>query len=178
MNAPNPSSGERSSQRLLIVFADITRYTMNARGTPNVELAATMHDYYLRAGALVRASNGRIVKFMGDAFLAVWSEADAPKGAAALPSIKRGIDAFFALREWDSRLVVKAHFGEAVAGPFGDDGTFDVIGSDVNIAATIPSRTIALSADAFRCLSPEDRTAWKKHTPQICYIPTDDPRPS
>jgi class 3 adenylate cyclase len=171
------AGSERSTQRLLIVFGDITRFTVNARGKPSLELAELMNDYFLRAGALVRASNGRIVKFMGDAFLAVWAEADAPRGVAALQAIKRGVDAFFAERKWDSRLVVKAHFGEAVAGPFGDDGRFDLIGSEVNVAATLPARTIALSAEAFRCLSTEDRTAWKKHTPQVVYIPSEDPRP-
>jgi class 3 adenylate cyclase len=168
---------ERKREKLLIVFGDITRYTMLARATDDAVLAEMMHDYYKRCGELIRASNGRIVKFMGDAFLAIWSEADAPRGAAALQSIKRGVDAFFAERRWESRLVVKAHFGEAVAGPYGDDGRFDLIGSEVNIAATLPSRTIALSPDAFRCLSADDRQAWKKHTPQVVYIPSDDPRP-
>lgn len=168
---------DRKREKLLIVFGDITGYTVHARGTDDAVLAEMMHDYYLRCGQLIRASNGRIVKFMGDAFLAVWSEADAPKGAAALPSMKRGVDAFFAERKWTSRLVVKAHFGEAIAGPFGDDERFDLLGSEVNIAATLPSRTIALSPEAFRCLSTDDRQAWKKHTPQVVYIPSDDPRP-
>lgn len=167
---------DRSSQRLFIVFGDITRYTMNARSTPDLELAEIMNAYFLRVAELIRASNGRIVKFMGDAFLAVWSEADAPKAAAHLQAIKRGVDAFFMERKWDSRLVVKAHFGECVAGAFGDDGRFDVIGSEVNVAATIPARTIAMSPEAFRCLAQDDRAAWKKHT-QTCYIPQDDPRP-
>lgn len=168
---------ERVSQRLLIVFGDITRFQMIARKMPNVEIAETMHAYYQRVGALVRASNGRVVKFMGDAFLAVWSAEDAPRAAASLAAIKRGVDAFFAERRWESRLVLKAHFGEAVAGPFGDDQRFDVIGNDVNIAATLPARTIAISPEAFRCLAHEDRTSWKKHTPQVVYVPSDDPRP-
>lgn len=173
MNPQHP----RSAQKLLIVFGDITRYQANARRMNDVALADTMDDFYLRVGALVRASRGRVVKFMGDAFLAVWAAEDAPRGAASLAAVKRGVDAFFAERGWDSRLVVKAHFGEAVAGAFGDDGRFDVLGSDVNVAATLPARTIALSPEAFRCLSADDRRAWKKHTPQVVYVPADDPRP-
>ena len=170
-------AGARAPKRLLIVFGDITRYQVNARSTPDDDLAALMHEYYLRAGTLIRASGGRIVKFMGDAFLAVWSEDDAAAGVSALPTIKRDIDAFFAQRGWVSRLVVKAHVGTAVAGPYGDDGRFDVIGNDVNIAATLPARTIALSPDAFRLLAPDDRKAWKKHTQQVVYIQVNDPRP-
>jgi len=165
----------RTEQSLLIVFADLTRYQVNARRTPNVELAELMHAYYERASQLVAESGGRIVKFMGDAFLAVWSEEASGGGAAALIALKSGLDAWWASKSWDSRLVVKAHFGRAVAGVFGD--RFDVIGSEVNIAATLPARTIALSPEAFRRLDENDRRAFKKHTPQVIYIPCDDARP-
>ena len=65
----------------------------------------------------------------------------------------------------------------AAAATDGDDMRFDLIGNEVNIAATLPARTIALSPEAFRLLTPDDRQAWKKHTPQVVYIPADDPRP-
>jgi class 3 adenylate cyclase len=168
----------RAEQSLLIVFADITRFTVNARATPNPALAELMHAYYERASDLVGAAGGRIVKFMGDAFLAVWAEADARAGAASLQGIKRDVDAHWASLGWDSRLVMKAHYGRVVAGPFGADGRFDVIGSEVNIAATLPARTIALSPEAFRCLSEDKRKTWKKHTPQVVYIPAEDRRPA
>ncbi len=72
---------------------------------------------------------------------------------------------------------MKAHFGDAIAGPFGADGHYDVIGNEVNIAATLPARTVSLSADAFRRLDEEARRAFKKHTAPAVYIPVDDPRP-
>ena len=169
--------GARAPQQFLIVFGDITRVQAHSRGMPDVDLAETMDAVYRCAGAAVRASSGRIVKFIGDAFLAVWSAADAPRGAASLPTIKRTVDAFFVARKWESRLVLKAHYGEAIAGPFGDDLGFDLIGNQVNIAATLPSRTIALSPEAFRLLSADERRTWKKHTAQVVYIPEDDPRP-
>jgi class 3 adenylate cyclase len=74
-------------------------------------------------------------------------------------------------------VVVKAHFGRAVAGPFGGDGRFDVIGNAVNVAATLPARTIALSAEAFRQLEDGARRHFKKHSAPVVYIPVDDPRP-
>lgn len=114
---------------------------------------------------------------MGDAFLAVWAEERAGAGAAALPALKRDIDAWWAARGWDSRVVVKAHFGRAVAGPFGQGERFDVIGSEANLAATLPARTVSLSAEAFRCLESGERKAHRKHTAPVVYIPVDDPRP-
>jgi class 3 adenylate cyclase len=167
----------RTEQALLIVFADLTRFTVNARATSAGALAELLDGYYRHAESLVTAIGGRLVKFMGDAFLAVWTEERAGAGVAALPALKRDIDAWMAARGWDSRVVVKAHFGRAVVGPFGLGERFDVIGSEVNLAATLPARTVSLSAEAFRCLENGERKAYKKHTAPVVYIPVDDPRP-
>jgi hypothetical protein len=52
-----------------------------------------------------------------------------------------------------------------------------VIGNEVNVAATLPARTVSLSAEAFRRLENGARRAFKKHTAPAVYIPVDDPRP-
>lgn len=171
------SSSVRAEQPLLIVFADLTRFMVNARGTPDAALAELLDGFYREAARLVDRSGGRVVKFMGDAFLAVWPEERASAGTAALPALKRDIDAWWSEKGWDSRIVVKAHFGTVVAGAFGAEGAYDVIGNQVNIAATLGARTIALSPEAFRCLGEAERKAWKKHTPQVVYIPSEDRRP-
>lgn len=167
----------RAEQSVLIVFADLTRFMVNSRRTPDAALAELLDQYYRLAEGLVSAAGGRVVKFMGDALLAVWPEARAGSGVAALPGLKQGIDAWWAAKGWDSRVVVKAHFGRAVAGPFGADGRFDVIGNEVNVAATLPARTVSLSAEAFRCLESGERRAFRKHTAPAVYIPVHDPRP-
>jgi class 3 adenylate cyclase len=175
-SSPDVSSA-RAETALLMVFADLTRFMANSRSTPAGALAELFDGYYRHADALVSTAGGRIVKFMGDAFLAVWPEERAGAGAAALPAVKRDIDAWWAARGWDSRVVIKAHFGRAVAGPFGRDGRFDVIGTEVNVAAILPARTVSLSAEAFRCLENGERRAYRKHTAPVVYIPVDDPRP-
>jgi class 3 adenylate cyclase len=177
MSSSPAAPSARAEQALLIVFGDITRFMVNSRGTPDATLAELLDEYYRDADRLVSTMGGRMVKFMGDAFLAVWPEARAGAGAAALPGLKRDLDAWWAARGWDSRLVLKAHFGRAVAGSFGADGRFDVIGNEVNVAATLPARTVSLSAEAFRRLENGARRAFKKHTAPAVYIPVDDPRP-
>lgn len=66
-----------------------------------------------------------------------------------LPALKCDIDAW-----WAARVVV---------GPFGAEARFDVIGNEVNVAATLPARTVSLSAEAFRRLKSGKRRAFKKH---------------
>src|SRR5262249_50560888 len=177
MATSSAPSSPRTERHLLIVFADLTRFMVNSRGTPDAALAELLDGFYRHSEGAVEAAGGRVVKFMGDAFLAVWPEEAAGAGAAALPAIKRGIDAWMAGQGWDSRLVMKAHFGRAIAGGFGARGDFDVIGSEVNVAATLPARTVSLSAEAFRRLAGDARRGFQKHTPPIVYIPVDDPRP-
>ena len=69
---------------------------------------------------------------------------------------------------------------KVICGPFGARGNkrFDLIGGEVNIAARLPTRNFAISAEAIRTLSAEGRALFKKHTPAITYIPTGDHRPS
>jgi adenylate cyclase len=177
MSNPSEIPSARTEKALLIVFADLTRYMVNARGMPDATLAELLDGYYHHAEGAVEAAGGRMVKFMGDAFLAVWPEERAGAGVAALPGLKRDIDAWWTTKGWDSRVVVKAHFGRAVAGPFGAEGRFDVIGNEVNVAATLPARTLSLSVEAFRCLENGERTPFRRHTPPVVYIPVDDPRP-
>jgi hypothetical protein len=126
-SASVPSS--RVEQAVLIVFADLTRFMVNSRSTPDATLAELLDGYYRHAEGLVSAAGGRIVKFMGDAFLAVWPEARAGDGVEALSVLKRAVDAWWAAKGWDSRLILKAHFGRAVIGPFGTDARFDVSGT-------------------------------------------------
>ena len=81
MSNPSPSAPGAASahaeQPWLIVFADLTRFMVNSRSTPALTLAGLLDGYYRHAEGLVAAARGRVVKFMGDAFLAVWPEAQA-----------------------------------------------------------------------------------------------------
>src|SRR5207237_10013877 len=116
---------------------------------------------------------------IGDAALLVFPEDAVDRGVEGLLQLKDTVDDLMQERGWDCRLAVKAHFGTTVAGPFGAAGAkrFDVIGKAVNTAASLDSTGVTLSVEAFRKLSPDMRTRFKKHTPPITYLRNDDPRP-
>ena len=168
---------ERTEVRLLIAFIDFTRYTARVIKTPPLALAEIIDEYYHRVAAAVAAAGGKVVKYIGDGSLIVFPLDRADAGVLSLLDLKRDVDAGFRELGWDSRLVVKVHAGEVVAGPFGPERRFDVIGREVNVAATLATRGFALSAEAFRSLASETRTRFKKHTPPITYIRTEDPHP-
>jgi len=167
----------REATSLLIAFADLTRFAAQSLCVSDGELADTIDRYYEKVAARVEAAGGRVVKFIGDAALIVFPGDKADAGVDALLALKTEADAWFASRGWECRVVVKAHFGEAVAGDYGAAGAkrFDVIGKAVNTTAMLDSTGVALSVEAFRQLSPETRTRFKKHTAPVTYIRAEDP---
>jgi class 3 adenylate cyclase len=104
---------------LLIAFADLTHYGAESSRLDDRRLAEIMDEFYERVSARIEAGGGTVVKFLGDAALVVFPEERVDQGIAALLELKREIDAFFEDLGWPSRLLVKAHFGTVVAGPFG-----------------------------------------------------------
>ncbi len=169
----------RIETSLLIVFIDLTRFSAESQRVTDVELADVIDDYYQLVGRAVRASGGRVVKFIGDATLAVFPEDGVDTAVNMLLELKEAVDRLMTDHGWQCRFTAKAHFGNAVAGPFGegDEGRFDVIGRAVNMAAVLRSTGVALSVPAFRKLSPQLRQHFKRHTPPVTYLRSGDPRP-
>lgn len=164
---------------LLIVFLDLTRFAAQSQRVEDKELADTIDLHYEQVASAIQSAGGTTVKFIGDATLAVFPERAVDTGVRMLIELKPAVDRFMADRGWECRLRAKVHFGEAIAGQFGPAGrkTFDVLGRAVNIAATLETVGIVLSADAFRKLSPDLRRYFKRQTPPTTYIGLEDPRP-
>lgn len=167
----------RTESAFLIAFVDLTRFMVQSQRTSDEDLAETLDLYYQQVAAAVDEARGRVVKYFGDGALVVFPEDGVDRGVEALLGLKTTIDRLMAARGWDCRLTAKAHFGVAVAGAFGPPTAeqFDVIGRAVSTAATLPETGVTLSVAAFRKLGPELRRRFKKHTPPVSYIRTEDP---
>jgi adenylate cyclase len=163
---------------LLVVFVDLTRFMAQSQKVSDADMATTLDGYYERVAEAAEAGGGRMVKTIGDGALVVFEETAVDRGVQALMALKDTVDDFMGERGWDCRLTVKAHFGPAVAGPFGavGDKRYDVIGKTVNTAATLNGAGVTLSVAAFRKLGPALRQRFKKHTAAVTYIRAEDPR--
>ncbi|MFN0146396.1 MAG: adenylate/guanylate cyclase domain-containing protein [Dehalococcoidia bacterium] len=175
-NAITPA---REQDDLLIVFLDLARYSAFARTQTDRDVADLLDQFYGMVSAATEASGGRVIKFTGDGAFLTWPVEEADRAIPALLELRTRVHGWATARGWATELVVKAHAGSAVCGTFGAPAfaNYDVIGSAVAIAARLEARTMALSADAFRKLSPETRKMFKKHTPPVVYIPAGDRRP-
>ena len=129
----------RSETPLLVVFVDLTRFGAQSQRVDDVELADALDAYYEQVGAAVQEAGGRVVKFVGDGAVIVFAEDRVDRGVEMLLALKDAVDRSMAQRGWECRLIAKAHFGTAIAGPFGlaGDKHHDVIGKTVNTAAML-----------------------------------------
>jgi adenylate cyclase len=169
----------RSETPLLIVFTNLTRHSAQSLRQEDTETAEGLDTYYECVAAAVDAAGGTVVKFIGDGALIVFPEELVDQGVEVVLGLKNSIDELMIKRGWECRFNAKVHFGTVIAGLFGAAGAkrFDVIGKAVNTAAMLDSAGVTLSVEAFRKLSPDMRTRFRKHTPPITYLRNDDPRP-
>ncbi len=156
----------------LISFFDLTNFVKISDSLNALELFNLLSQFYELSGAIIENSGGRIIKFIGDAGLAIFLEEYADEGIRSLIFLQKETERFFAARGLQSRLIVKAHFGRAACGPLGAGSSkrIDIIGSSVNTAATLVSKNFAISPQAFRKLSAETRKIFAKFTPPVTYI--------
>ncbi|HEU0033189.1 MAG TPA: adenylate/guanylate cyclase domain-containing protein [Kofleriaceae bacterium] len=167
----------RVEQHVVVAFVDLAGFAMQSTRVADDEIAAVIDGYYELVASRIAAARGHVVKFIGDGVLVVFDRADADAGVDALLALKTEIDDYLARHRWECRTTIKIHAGPVIAGPYGGAGAkrFDVIGKTVNTAAMLDASGVALSAEAFRTLSPPLRQRFKKHTWPVTYIRVEDP---
>jgi len=154
-----------------VAFFDLSRMAEWASSDEDARVASFFQAFYALAADRIEPAGGRIVKFMGDAGLAVFEPEAGERVIFALADLARDARAKAAEYGLDAYLNVNVHLGPVLAGSFGPPGAerFDVIGKTVNIAARLGRRGLTLSAQAFRCLDPDARKRFAKITPPTTY---------
>lgn len=128
-------------QTLTILFSDIADFTSVSEGMDSDELARLMNRYFQSAVAqCIHATDGTVVKYIGDAIFAFWNAPD-PQPDHAI----RACEAALRFRDQPSTLVreqplvtrIGLHTGEANVGNFGSARRFDytAIGENINLAS-------------------------------------------
>jgi class 3 adenylate cyclase len=168
--------GNFNQKNLLVIFCDLTNYAKISRKIDETEVFMYLSKIYEIIGEIIESSCGQIIKFIGDAVLITFDENDIDKGIIALKKLKTEIDSYNQKINFESQLIIKAHFGQVIAGMIGTKSKkmYDIFGNVVNIAATLPSNGFTISVETFRQLKPETRKLFKKHTPPVTYIGVDE----
>lgn len=178
---PDSASGRRTvkyalppncvEQTLGVSFFDLSRISEWSSSTEDVLVANFFQEFYQLVAERLEPTQARIVKWIGDAGLAVFSPEDGEAAIFALCDLSDAVRSKAREYGLDTYLNVNIHVGPVIAGPFGPPGAerFDVIGKTVNIAARLGRRGVTLSQQAFRCLSKESRKRFQKITGPTNY---------
>ena len=164
------AASEGFDTNVLVALCDWTLYAAYARSHSSADVFAALDEFYVLSERIVEASGGLVLKFMGDAALIVFPQDLADDGITTLLGLKGATDRWFESRGMPNRLHVNAHFGPVTLGPMGHKRALDVIGDTVNITATLGAKTFGLTAQAFRCLTPEHRKLFHRFTPPVLYL--------
>jgi adenylate cyclase len=140
-----------------IWFCDLRGFTRASDRLPRPVLIALLNDYFGAMGSAVAAEGGEILKFMGDAMLAIFPAASpdarrevAGRAVRAAHAARDAIAALNAARAADGRPTVRfglaLHFGDVMFGNIGASARLDftVIGPAVNHAARLEKLTAAI----------------------------------
>jgi class 3 adenylate cyclase len=157
----------------LVACSDLTGYAKLTSKLTEEEIFHFLSDYYEFVGDAIAPSGGRVIKFMGDAALMTFPEAQVDLGVRSLLALQGQGDKFLSNRGISCRHHIRAHFGSIQQGALGTrtDKRLDIIGSTVNTMFLLKASEFAITPEAFRKLKPETRKVFKKHTPPVTYIP-------
>ena len=143
--------GEGKRISAVLWFADLRRFTELSEFLDNDALISLLNDYFECIVAPVEEGGGEVLKFIGDAVLAVFPLPQRATAAdvvceVALAAAEQAIENVMALRshpasygECPVRFGVALHVGEVTFGNVGSEHRLDftVIGRDVNLAARL-----------------------------------------
>jgi adenylate cyclase len=154
-----------------IWFSDLRDFTPMSARIASSELIAWLNDYFAAVGRAIVEHDGEILKFIGDAILAVWPvsasrsrEATCRAALAAAKAANRELDALNAQRGNAGLPALQhgigLHIGSAQYGNIGAEGRLDftVIGRAVNTASRLEglcaklSRRVVASNDFAACI--------------------------
>jgi adenylate cyclase len=145
--------GHYQHRAAVIWLCDLRGFTALSETLAGGAVVALLNDYFERMAAAVRGHDGEILKFVGDAMLAVFPTMPDGPAAACRAALAAAHDARAAMAAWNAvraargdpplHFGIALHLGEVVSGNIGgtDRLDFTVIGAAVNRAARIEALT-------------------------------------
>jgi adenylate cyclase len=161
----------------VIWYCDLRGFTRASDRLPRDAVIALLNDYFGEMGTAVSAAGGEILKFMGDAMLAIFPienpaarRETAARAAAAAAAVTRAIETVNQARGARGELAIRfglaLHVGEVMFGNIGASARLDftVIGPAVNHAARLEKLCAAIDcpivmSSALASLLPEENAA-------------------
>lgn len=157
---------------LEILVVDLTGYAGGFRTRSDAETASFLQAYYRLVDEHVGGRGGRVVKFIGDAVLAVFPPDEVPAAVDAVVALERAVRALARQEGLDCRMGANLNVGDVIAADFGvgEARRPDVVGRVVNQTSLLGrGEGIRLGERAYRTLPSDHRTPRKKRKGPVVY---------
>ncbi len=171
--ASSPTAEAFASTPLVLFLADLSGYHRGFRSRSDAEMAHFLDRFYAASEDVVTEAGGRVIKFLGDAVLAVFGPEDAVAAVNAaihLEAVSKTLARGVGL---DMGLGANLHAGDAVLAELGRGSSrrLDVIGRAVNQTFLLGRGPgIRISERVYRRLPSSDRSPWDKNKPPAVYV--------
>jgi len=150
----NPEEDHAERRVVTVFFSDIQGFTSISEQLTATAMVNLLNHYFAAATRCIRASNGIVDKYIGDAIMAFWSPPFSPGDShaeaaclaalaqqEAIEDLKKDMPNIVGLRRNAPNLVVRMGIatGEVVVGTIGSpvSKSFTVIGDTVNLASRL-----------------------------------------
>ncbi len=178
--ASHPTAAQFPSAPMIILVADLTGYTRGFLSHSDSEMAGFLDRFYRMAEGVIEEQGGKIIKFIGDAVLSVFSPDAATEAVVAALTMRQAAETLADDIGLDFRFGANIHFGEAVATELGAGSSrrHDVIGRTVNQTFLLGGGGgIRLSERVYRKLPSGQRSPWEKRKLPTVYVLDDSGEP-
>ncbi len=158
--------------KLVLLSADLAGFARACASLDAITIATFLDAWYRRAAPLITSRGGRVVKFMGDAVLAVFPEEAVLAAVDAATALREQLVTYRGEAGWRVDLGANVHLAIVAEGEFGpdDDRRYDVFGSGVNHLFLMGGGPgIRISEPVYRQLPNDVRGAWNKQRPPATY---------
>jgi adenylate cyclase len=161
----SPSHSRFQTRTLVLCVVDLAGYAKASRDHSDQEIANFVDRYYLVTHELITQHGGSVVKFMGDAFLAVFPAGAGAHAVAAVLALQQRVRVLSAELAFPVEVGANIHESVVVEGVFGAPATdrYDVIGSGVNHTFLMGNAAgLRISEEVFHQLPQQERAAWSR----------------
>jgi class 3 adenylate cyclase len=156
----------------IIVLVDLAGYAKAFQTEGDEKIVAFLQEFYAACEKVVTRRSGTIIKFIGDACLAVFNTDQAKNAVAAVLELQVRVHALAKDRKVDLALGASLHVAPVIEGVFGIGSSKrrDILGRGVNQTFLLGRGTgIRISEAFYRALPKSAKASWDKHEPPAVY---------
>ncbi|MBI4576108.1 MAG: adenylate/guanylate cyclase domain-containing protein [Planctomycetes bacterium] len=142
---------KRDKREVGVMFVDIARFLDATRTWGDEDVAEFLQDFYMDMGDVLTEHGGRIIKYMGDALMAVFEPDHVDDAVRCAEALHESFGTFTRDRNLNLGLSIGLHLDEVILGGFGHSSCeiHDVLGKGVMLAGLICGEGTRISDRAY-----------------------------